>query len=99
MTADPATGRHQIDHDWDVDSSVSTSVVEAVAAATKTMPTEIDPLYDVVDPDALDALVASLRKSGHGTVRFEFAGWIVTLTANGAIDLRVTDRDPLDESL
>lgn len=45
---------------------VSIAVVEAVATAKGVDPVEIEPLYNVVDPDALDAI---FRMHADGTPR------------------------------
>jgi hypothetical protein len=38
------------------DGTLADAVVAALAAATNTAPTDIDPLYETVDPDALENL-------------------------------------------
>lgn len=66
--------------------SVSEAVVAAVAAATDRRPFEpstggageaLDPLYEVVNPDALDALFGPARVAG--SVSFTYAGREVTV--------------------
>lgn len=42
------------------------------------------PLYDVLDPDALDALVASMAG---GSVSFTYAGYRVTVDNSRAIEV------------
>lgn len=82
------TSEYRTVHDWAVDGEVSTTVVEAVAAATDTVPSRLPTLYEAVDPDALDALVASLYERGRGTVRFDLAGCQVTVDATGTVVVR-----------
>lgn len=60
----------------------SVRVVEAVAAATDADPVAMDPLYDVIDPDALDQIVAS-EIEGH--VSFEFCGQNVAVHGDGTV--------------
>jgi len=91
VSYDPATDRYHSYHDWTVDGSISTSVIEAVAAVIGKAPTDMEPLYEVVDPDALDSLVTSLRDAGHGTVLFALAGWEVTVMSSGEIVLQSVD--------
>ncbi|OIB57844.1 HalOD1 output domain-containing protein [Natrialba sp. SSL1] len=43
-------------YDYDTDHTASLAVIEAVSTATDCDPTELPPLYDTIDPDALDAL-------------------------------------------
>lgn len=75
-------------HEWGADGSISTSVVSAVAAVTGEEPTAIEPLFEVVDPDALDQLVASVRGDERVSVSFLFEGCGVTIRGDGEIELR-----------
>jgi hypothetical protein len=64
------------------DESPSMAVVSAVAAATNTDPTEIEPLYESIDPDALDYLVrggSRSRRGFDGCVSFTVAGCSVVV--------------------
>lgn len=65
-------------------------VVRAVAAVRGREPTALPPLYDVVDPDALDRLVGG--PPGHeadGSVRvaFVYAGTTVSVDGTGRIQV------------
>lgn len=51
---DPTTGTYHARHEWDNEQSLVTTVVTAVAAVTNADPTDLPPLYETVDPDALD---------------------------------------------
>lgn len=66
------------------DATVSERLVQAVATATDTDPLELPPLYDAVDPDALDAMVEGMAD---GRVSFTYAGCEITVTAEGAISV------------
>lgn len=85
-TTDP-DGVVRAEFDWS-SRSPSRAVVEAVAIAANAEPTALDPLYDSVDPDALDALV---RPGGIGsedgdvTVEFELAGHDVRVHSAGVV--------------
>lgn len=91
---DTLTARSQATTDA---ATVSERVIEAVAAATDVSPLKLDPpLFTVVDPEALEAFVASIdaeANSPHGRVEFAYCGCDVTVTAAGV----VTVSDPLDE--
>lgn len=68
--------------------SISSEVVLAVARATDSDPTELDSLYDVVDPDALDQLFQPQlngTQRGVGRVTFSINGCEVTVQANGDV--------------
>lgn len=54
----------------------SQDVVDVVAAAKGVDPMELNPLYDVMDPDALDAVLA---RDTHVEVTFEYADCLVVV--------------------
>ena len=78
------------------DRKLSTAVVEAVAETAGVDPTELGTsLYDCIDPDALDALFAPTYEGAGregGTVRFEMAGYEVTVSGDSLVE--VTDAPP-----
>ncbi|MFB1062412.1 HalOD1 output domain-containing protein [Natrinema sp. H-ect4] len=53
------------------------AVIEAVAEATDSDPLDLPPLYEAVDPDALNTLFDSSETSGQ--VSFPYAGFEVTV--------------------
>ena len=64
------------------------AVIETLAIALNREPMTIDPLYDSVDPDVLDALVCSNRDGSHDgglSVRFTHDGHDVTVNAAGTV--------------
>jgi hypothetical protein len=64
-------------------------VIEAITAQEGADPLEMtEPLYETIDPDALD----SLFRDGRGSVVFEFRGFLVTVSSDGDVDL--TDVNP-----
>lgn len=76
--------------------SVAAKIVSAVAEQDGTDPAELDPsLYEVVDPDALNALFAPTT-TGHtragGHVMFTYCGYHVTTYSDGHVHVQaVTD--------
>lgn len=68
--------------------SPTIGVVEAVSRQTDTDPLELPPLYEAIDPNALDNL---FNKGGGDSsvdsVHFDYAGHSVTVTGNGTIDV------------
>lgn len=66
------------------DASVSVRVVETVADSTSRDALALPPLYDAVDPDALESLVETMSA---GEISFRYAGRRVTVTSDGRIDL------------
>lgn len=84
-----ATDTYRRDGDWESEP-VSAAVVEAVSNVTNTPPTELDPLYNVINPDALDLLYKSTydgtpRVSG-GSTTFTYNDCRVTVHADGEIE-------------
>ena len=75
------------------DRSVCQSVVEAVAEAEEVRPEEIDPLYEVVDPDALEELFAPTSTAGRmeGKVVFTYSGYEVTVCGDGYVSVEPGD--------
>lgn len=73
--------------------SPSTKVVEAVAAREGVETTALDvPLYEAVDPDALDALVRSSAVGRSAlTVHFSYYGYSVTVSSDGSVELEERD--------
>ncbi|WP_435159530.1 HalOD1 output domain-containing protein [Haladaptatus sp. DFWS20] len=69
--------------------STSDAVVKAVAEEKGCEPTRLTPpLYDVIDPDALDMMY---RRASPQTV-FEFAGYEVTIQPDKSIMLQTISR-------
>ncbi|QFU82795.1 HalOD1 output domain-containing protein [Natronorubrum aibiense] len=56
------------------DGAVSMAIVSAVASKRDAVPTELPPLYEWIDPDALDALFEPTQSSGprHGHLEFTY---------------------------
>lgn len=64
--------------------SISLRVIDALADATDTDAHELDPLYDVVDPEALDRLFQS-DSPGGVRVEFEYHGSLVEVRSDGTV--------------
>jgi hypothetical protein len=71
--------------------SVATAIVERIAAAEGIDPLDLEvPLYDVIDPDALEALT---NASDDGDARadleltFSYSGYIVTVDGRGNVEI------------
>ncbi|NHN48423.1 hypothetical protein G9464_12580 [Halostella sp. JP-L12] len=67
---------------------VSQTVLFAVAEAIGDDPLELPPLYDAIDPDALNKLFDSSAfgaERGDGTVEFAYAGCDVSVRADGRV--------------
>lgn len=75
--------------------STSVAVTEMVSAVTERAQTDLMPLYEAIDSDALDALCAPrVRHRTRPVVRFEYEGFEVTVHGGDHIELRrVLGRD------
>lgn len=68
--------------------AVSERVVSAVATTSGTDPMDLEPLYDAIDPDSLDALY---ERDGHGRagsperVEFTYSGCEIAVTGDGSV--------------
>lgn len=79
----------QVQHDMDGEANLGTAVVSTVAEVAGVDPAEMDrPLYDRVDPDALDKLF-SRKHDGTtrttGRVEFSLFGYDVAVHSDGRI--------------
>jgi hypothetical protein len=83
-------------HDWSENRALSTTVVLAVRRVLETPETELPPLYEHVDPDALDSLFASINSEqvrADGRLTFPYAGLLVAIEADGAIRLSTSGEE------
>lgn len=73
-------------YEWPDDTELSIAAIEAVAAVSGRDPTEIEPLHESLDPDALDALFQSGRETTvDGTVSFSFADHRIVAHGDGEL--------------
>jgi hypothetical protein len=92
---DPSPVVHRTGTGSDGDGSVSSVVVEAVAEAAGTSPTDLaDPLYEAVDPDALDRLFETGDDTTGGRVEFSYADYRVTVTVDDDVYVYVYTDGP-----
>lgn len=73
------------------DGSVSVAVVTAIAERRGVSPTELPPLYDAIDPDAMDALFASTRSGGPrcGRLEFTYDGHEITVECDDGLEIAI----------
>jgi len=84
-------GCNSITHhcDWTEDDP-ALATVEALAVARNCEPTDCPPLYDAVDPDALNALFDGTQPPAV-EVSFTYAQFDVTVAGTGTVTVRPTD--------
>ena len=86
---DDEFGRHVVEFDVESDRSTSEIVVYAIAEVAAEDPTSLQPLGEIVDPDALDAIFdrPSARDSGSAHISFEYEGYEVTIFSHGRLTI------------
>lgn len=69
------------------DEQPSTIVIETIAEICDTDPLEMPPLYNAIDPEALDKLLISAAEAGDQAIELSFAynGFTVVLLSNGLV--------------
>lgn len=91
---DPASKTYRVTHDWADADSLSTTLATALAVVTGRPAHRLRPLYDVVDPDALDRLFRTGSDGDPlttGRARFPYGGYEVTVRASGEIEIAESD--------
>jgi hypothetical protein len=99
IEVDIASNSYRAQYDYET-TTPSMAVVDLVHTITDEPPTELPPLYDAVDPEALNALVGrSAGKSGQCTVTFSYRTLLITVRDDGEVVVRPrSDTDDTDGS-
>ena len=84
------TGRSEFEYVFDVDESPSHGVVRAISAVKGIDPTDVDPLYDSLDPNALDAIFSGTTEARESDIHVSFRVGDLEIEVSG--DRRVTVR-------
>ena len=90
----PGRDRVTAEFDWAGDRPASIVVLETLAEAADRDVESFEPLYDVIDVDALDALFQpreSGQTRGEGRVSFQVEDYFVSLHSDGLIAVERTD--------
>jgi hypothetical protein len=85
---DPTSETYRTVHNWKDEDSLSTTVIRTIEAVVGVQSTELPPLYDVVDPDALDQLFRPADTEQQRTpdrLTVHYAGFHATIHADGEI--------------
>jgi len=79
---------YRVQYDRDDSRQLTTAIAEEVAAVSGTDPEDLEPLYETVDPDALDRLLTPRDGTDSvGGVWFHYAGYRVTVRGAGEIEI------------
>ena len=88
----PDTQTYHIYHDMDQPPPISTIVIRGVATLKGVRLTDIEPLHDVIDPDALNALFqpgSEECSERRASVSFPLEGYEVTVYTDGEIVIAI----------
>jgi hypothetical protein len=72
------------------DTSLTIRVAEELARTLDTQPTDLPPIHDAVDLDAVERLVAHTDAPGL-QVAFEYQGYGVRVDGDGEVEVRSRD--------
>lgn len=83
------TRGHRTRHDWSEPEPLGTTIVRAVAAVTGREPTDMEPLHETVDADALDNLFAPRSdeesRASEAVLRFSYCGQWIQVFGDGLV--------------
>ncbi|WP_227357367.1 HalOD1 output domain-containing protein [Haladaptatus salinisoli] len=75
--------------------SLTERIITTVAEADGQSVDELEPLYNAINTEALESLFAS-RADGSsrpdGKISFQYAGYWVTVSSDGAVEIETDDR-------
>lgn len=85
ITYDERTDTYHVESESESPGRVSTTIVRAIGAITRTDPLELEPLAGYVDPEAIDRLFESVSADEREEVilSFPYATWQVTVEGTG----------------
>lgn len=76
----------RVQADWSGSETLDSAVTNAISRATGASVTELAPLYEYMDPDALHQFVDSMRdRETETSITFEYEGHDVTVRGDGEI--------------
>lgn len=86
-----STRTYRAVHDWGRGESLSTTLIVVIETVANAHPSELPPLYESINPDALDHLFESTDAADRhatGRLTLQYAGFLVTVHADGEIVFR-----------
>ena len=90
-----ATGPYTVQVDHDQSERMASAIVSGVAACTGRGVTDLPPLYDVIDPEALEQVLASplgsRRRSNDERFAFTYAGCEVMIDGDDELTVRLLE--------
>jgi hypothetical protein len=76
----------RVQADWSGSETLDSAITCAISRATGVSVTDLEPLYEYMDPDALHEFVASMRdRETETSITFQYEGHDVTVREDGEI--------------
>jgi hypothetical protein len=89
---------YRVQYDWTDPTPLTTTIVEMIGTISETPADDLTPLYETIDPDALEELLAPGGDSPSAAgIWFHYAGYRVTVRGEGEIEVTPA-LDPADGS-
>lgn len=88
---DIETNTYRVQYDF-ASIEPSVAVVDVLEAITEREPAAITPLYEVIDPEGLDAVLEHAQRTRHNqqlTVSFRYQAFFVTVRGDGMLEVAV----------
>lgn len=76
---------------WEGHVPLAHRIIEGVSTLTGTRERDLPPLYDAIDIELLERLVASSRADSRTRLTFVYAGCEVSVTGDGVIDINLVE--------
>lgn len=87
----------QTTHVFDGEGTIADTIIEALATAQGQDPTELDPVYTVVDLEAVERVIQSVRESmgtvAPGHLQFTIDAFLVTVAYDGTITVASDEKN------
>lgn len=97
MERDPASGVYRVRYD-PTTTPASLGVVAAVARASSVETTDLEPLFESIDPDALDALTTDHDgRTSNLRISFDYEGHSVTVCDRGWLQIGEQGRESAED--
>lgn len=81
---DASTNTYHNHHNWAGSDPLCLTIIDTISEVPGREPREMNPLYSVIDPGALERLLAGASGDG-AEISFSFEGCDVTVTTSGAV--------------
>jgi hypothetical protein len=76
----------RVQADWSGSETLDSAITCAISRATGVSVTDLEPLYEYMDPDALHEFVSSMRdRETETSITFQYEGHDVTVREDGEI--------------